>query len=214
VILAGVHDIKTLKIKLRPDEEQKYNSPWNIATDFNIDMSFSKEEIMTMLDDYTENKNVELDKEYFAERLRFYTSGYPFLVSKLCKIIDENIMSEDNLVWKKEYMDLAVKEILRDSNTNFDSLIKNIENNKELKLMVKSLIIDGNKITYNINNPSINLGIQYGIFKNEDMRLKINNRGIKFIKDIPFTNYKEYIEESNLINVDSIDFHYFLLIHI
>jgi len=42
--------------------------------------------------------------------------------------------------------------------------------------MVKSLIIDGNKITYNINNPSINLGIQYGIFKNEDMRLKINNR--------------------------------------
>ena len=30
-------------------------------------------------------------------------------------------------------MDLAVKEILRDSNTNFESLIKNIENNKELK---------------------------------------------------------------------------------
>ncbi len=30
VILAGVHDIKTLKLKLRPDKEQKYNSPWNI----------------------------------------------------------------------------------------------------------------------------------------------------------------------------------------
>jgi hypothetical protein len=51
-------------------------------------------------------------------------------VSKLCKIIDENIMSEDKLLWEKEYMDLAVKEILRDSNTNFDSLIKNIENNE------------------------------------------------------------------------------------
>jgi similar to stage IV sporulation protein len=36
--------------------------------------------------------------------------------------------------------------------------------------------------------------------------LKINNRGIKFIKDIPFTNYKEYIEENNLINMNSIDF--------
>ena len=36
--------------------------------------------------------------------------------------------------------------------------------------------------------------------------LKINNRGIKFIKDIPFTNYKEYIEENNLINLNSIDF--------
>jgi len=41
-----------------------------------------------------------LDKEYFAERLYFYTSGYPFLVSKLCKIIDENIMSEDKLLWE------------------------------------------------------------------------------------------------------------------
>ncbi|WP_346885126.1 AAA family ATPase [Clostridium sp. UBA4395] len=176
VILAGVHDVKTLKIKLRPDEEHKYNSPWNIATDFNVDMSFSKEEIITMLDDYTENKRVNLDKEYFAERLYFYTSGYPFLVSKLCKIIDENIMDEDKLLWEKEYMDLAVKELLKDSNTNFDSLIKNIENNEELKTMVKSLAIDGNKITYNINNPIISFGIQYGIFRNENMRLKINNR--------------------------------------
>ena len=99
VILASVHDVTS------PDEEHKYNSPWNIATDFNVDMSFSKDEIMTMLDDYTENKKVKLDKEYFAERLYFYTSGYPFLVSKLCKIIDENIMDEDKLLWvtkKKE----------------------------------------------------------------------------------------------------------------
>ncbi len=176
IILAGVHDIKTLKVKIRPEEEQKYNSPWNIASDFDVDMSFSKEEIMTMLDDYVKNKEVVLDKEYFSEKLYFYTSGYPFLVSKLCKIIDEKIMKDNKLVWEKEYMDLAVKEILRDSNTNFDSLIKNIENNEELKEMIKSLIIDGNKVTYNINNPIINLGMLYGIFKNEDMRLKINNR--------------------------------------
>lgn len=31
VILAGVYDIKTLKVKLHPEEESKYNSPWNIA---------------------------------------------------------------------------------------------------------------------------------------------------------------------------------------
>jgi len=29
VILAGVHDVKSLKMKIRPDVEQKYNSPWN-----------------------------------------------------------------------------------------------------------------------------------------------------------------------------------------
>jgi len=60
----------------------------DITTDFNVDMSFSKDEIITMLDDYTESKNVKLGKEYFAGRLYFYTCGYPFLVSKLCKIIE------------------------------------------------------------------------------------------------------------------------------
>ena len=41
VILAGVYDIKNLKLKIRHDGEYKYNSPWNIAARFNIDMSFS-----------------------------------------------------------------------------------------------------------------------------------------------------------------------------
>ncbi|ADK14057.1 putative AAA-ATPase [Clostridium ljungdahlii DSM 13528] len=101
VILAGVHDVKSLKLKIRPDEEYKYNSPWNIASDFDVNMSFSKKEIGTMLDDYVKDKGVELDKKYFSDRLRFYTSGYPFLVSKLCKIIDEKIMVEDQLKWEK-----------------------------------------------------------------------------------------------------------------
>ena len=36
VILAGVYDIKNLKLKIRPDAEHQYNSPWNIAADFDM----------------------------------------------------------------------------------------------------------------------------------------------------------------------------------
>ncbi len=176
VVLAGVHDIKTLKLKIRADEEHKYNSPWNIASDFDVEMSFSISEIKTMLDDYVENKAVDLDKEYFAEKLYFYTSGYPFLVSKLCKIIDEKIMDQNELKWEKEYLELAVKELLNESNTNFDSLIKNIENNKELSELVRKIILDGYKITYNQHNPPITMGIIYGIFKNSNGKVKIHNR--------------------------------------
>ncbi|MCW6084102.1 AAA family ATPase, partial [Clostridium botulinum] len=199
VILAGVHDVKqaskisdfdmiaysceemsrsflTKELKIRPDEEHKYNSPWNIASDFDVDMSFSVSEIKTMLDDYVENKAVDLDKEYFAEKLYFYTSGYPFLVSKLCKIIDEKIMDENGLKWEKEYLELAVKELLNESNTNFDSLIKNIENNKELSQVVDNLLIKGVRLNFNIHNPDINLGYLYGIFKDDKGNLKINNR--------------------------------------
>ncbi|ENK0837843.1 AAA family ATPase [Clostridium botulinum] len=199
VILAGVHDVKqaskiydfdmvaysceemsrrflTKDLKIRLDEEHKYNSPWNIASDFDVDMSFSIEEIKTMLDDYVANKKVDLDKEYFSEKLYFYTSGYPFLVSKLCKIIDEKIMDENELKWKRNYLELAVKELLNDSNTNFDSLIKNIENNKELSQVVDTLLIKGVRLNFNIHNPDINLGYLYGIFKNDKGNLKINNK--------------------------------------
>ena len=34
VILVGLYDVKSLKLKLRKEEEAKYNSPWNIASRF------------------------------------------------------------------------------------------------------------------------------------------------------------------------------------
>lgn len=38
VILAGVYDVKNIRRKLRPEEEHKRNSPWNIAADFLVDI--------------------------------------------------------------------------------------------------------------------------------------------------------------------------------
>ena len=58
VVLAGLHDIKTLKLKLRPDDEKKYNSPWNIAAKFTVDMNLQPSEIKPMLDEYCKDKGV------------------------------------------------------------------------------------------------------------------------------------------------------------
>ncbi|OSB19240.1 hypothetical protein B2H94_09110 [Clostridium sporogenes] len=124
-------------LKIRSDEEHKYNSPWNIASDFYVDMSFSIDEIKTMLDDYVENKKVDLDREYFSEKPYFYTSAYPFLVSKLCKIIDEKIMDESELKWEKSYLELVVKELLNDSNTNSVPIRVRISFNIRLKKIYK-----------------------------------------------------------------------------
>lgn len=213
VILAGVHDVKSLKIKIRQDEEHKYNSPWNIASDFDVDMSFSKEEIETMLDDYMENKKVKLDKNYFAKRLYFYTSGYPFLVSKLCKIIDEKIMSKDQLQWKKEYMDRAVKQFLKESNTNFDSLIKNIENDSELYDFVKKIVLEGVEIPYVKTDEIVNKGSMYGILKEENGNCEINNKiyeqiiynhmMMKVIRKDKYSTMSEYNYKANFIKSDS-----------
>ena len=52
VILAGVTDVKHLKMRIRPEGQHKPNSPWNIATDFDVDMSFSANDIAGMLTQY------------------------------------------------------------------------------------------------------------------------------------------------------------------
>lgn len=118
VILSGVHDIKNLKMKLRPEESRNYNSPWNthadnesngslltfddcpwdhrelatydIAAVFNVDMSFSAAEIATMLEEYEQDFKTGMIIDEMAAEIYNYTGGYPFLVSFLCKIMDDD----------------------------------------------------------------------------------------------------------------------------
>jgi len=126
VVLAGVHDVKSLKYKIRPPQDSKYLSPWNIATDFKVQMSFSSSEIESMLQEYSVAESVQMDIPLIAKRLYYYTSGYPFLVSKLCKIVAENLLHlKQEKYWELVDIDKSVQFLLKETNTNFDSLIKN-----------------------------------------------------------------------------------------
>ena len=172
VILAGVYDIKNLKLKLRPDEERKYNSPWNIAVPFNVDMSLSEEGIEGMLKEYKNDKNLNFDTSKASEFIYFYTTGYPFLVSRICQIIDEDLGAS----WNEENMIRAIKLLLDENNTLFDDLVKNIENNNKLQNLIESIVIDGKIISFNLSNPIINLGVIFGILSKKDNKVSISNR--------------------------------------
>lgn len=63
VVLAGVYDIKNLKNKFV--EEHKMNSPWNIAADFDIDLSLTKTGIAGMLADYEQDYHTGMDVCYW-----------------------------------------------------------------------------------------------------------------------------------------------------
>jgi hypothetical protein len=177
VILVGVHDIKSLKIKLRPGSEAKYNSPWNIAVDFDVDMDFSPAEITSMLKEYSEEQKFKLDIPFFAEDLFYFTSGYPFLVSHLCKIIDEKILPEKKKKeWEPEDLLEAAQIALMKDNTNFETLIKNLENNPELYELVFKIIMNEREFSYNRDNPVIRFGSLYGILGEKEGKTKIHNR--------------------------------------
>ena len=61
IILAGVHDIKNLKLKIRPDDHHQVNSPWNIAVDFNVDLNLAPDQISEMLNKYVDERAVSVD---------------------------------------------------------------------------------------------------------------------------------------------------------
>jgi hypothetical protein len=177
VVLAGVHDIKSLKFKLRNPDGAQTNSPWNIAADFNVVMEFYPEEIIFMLKQYSDAENVQMNFEEIAEKLYFYTSGYPFLISKLCKTIAEEILPKkiDKSHWTLEDLEKSVQLLLKENNTNFDSLIKNLENNKDLYDLTYRILVLGESVNFNPDVPVARLGTIFGIFR-EDTILKIHNR--------------------------------------
>lgn len=78
--------------------------------------------------------------------------------------------------WTLEDVETSVQLLLKEKNTNFDSLIKNLENNKDLHDLVYRLIIEGDAMPFNQYNPTIHQGVLYGVFKNNNGQLKIHNR--------------------------------------
>ena len=180
VILAGVYDIKNLKLKLRADEELRYNSPWNIAVNFNVDMSFNEVEIGTMLKAYSEENNLNLDIVSLSENIYKFTGGYPFLVSRICQIIDENLLPNRDTSWDEIHILKAVKMLLEENNTLFDDLIKNMENNNELYEYMYKLLILNEISMFNIDYPIINLGVMFGYFsRNTDNNTVVENKIIR-----------------------------------
>lgn len=168
VILTGVHDIKNLKLRMRPEEKHSYNSPWNIATTFDVKMSFSAPEIATMLTEYEQDNHTGMDIAKVSDRLYYYTNGYPFLVSLLCKTIDD-----ERLKWTEEGIDDAEMIVVKEKNTLFDDVTKNLVNNPTFSDLVKRILVEGAHITFEDQNPDIDMGVMYGILSKDANNLTV-----------------------------------------
>ena len=181
VILASVYDIKNLKRKLRPEEEHQYNSPWNVAMDFDIEMSFTADEIGTMIQEYEKDHHFGIDVIWFSRQLYEYTSGYPYLVSRICQIIDQKVAKEEKFLsrkeaWSPEGFQCAVKLLLSTQCTLFDDMNKNLNMYPELDAMMRSMLLQGESYPYTISDNTTQLGVQFGYFKEKNGSLVIANR--------------------------------------
>lgn len=196
VILAGVYDVKNLKLKMRPEDQHQYNSPWNIAVPFNVDMSLSAKGIAAMLDEYESDHHKGIDTAEVATWISEYTGGYPFLVSRLCLQMDE--LND----WSHEGLLNAVKIILNERNTLFDDMIKKIEQFPDLKSLLRDFLFAGEARKYNPDNQAFQLAERFNI-------INVNNGTFSIACRIMETRIYEFLmseeKESEIYTAGSLE---------
>ena len=198
VILAGVYDTKNIKLKMinegtyipSPEENKLFNSPWNIAVNFKVDMSFCPDEIATMLLQYEDDYHTGMNISAISKEIHSYTDGYPFLVSRICQCIDEELDKD----WTVTGVQNAVTILLLEKNTLFDDISKNLENNNKLYELMYGILIKGTVTNFNLLNPLIDLGVMFGFLKNFDGKTVVANRVFELI----IANY--FISKESLSN--------------
>ena len=171
VILAGVTDIKNLRRKIRPEEAHRFNSPWNIAADFNIDMSFSTDEIAGMLNEYETDHGTGMDIQAVAQEIYNFTNGYPVLVSRICQLIDR-----EKMPWAVEGVSEAVGMMIDDRSLLFESLMNKVKENDELSKLLQKILFVGDEVAYNRYITTIDDAEMYGFIKKDGRKVAIFNR--------------------------------------
>lgn len=189
VILAGVYDIKNIKLKMIQEglhaltsREQQYNSPWNIAARFKVALSFSAEDIAGMLSSYEADDQTGMAVRVIAEDIYFYTNGYPVLVSSICRYVAEELEKNWTVAGVRE----AVKRLVRETdNELFKSLSQNLEGNDSVHQLLYDVLILGVRRSFSVDNSTVSLAYRYGYIQDVNGLVNVANK----IFEIRMTDY-------------------------
>jgi hypothetical protein len=123
-----------------------------------------------------------MDSQAIAAEVYGYSAGYPFLVSRICQLIDERY----NRDWTREGVRKAGQYLINEEkNTLFDDIFKNLEAYQDLYHYMYTLLFWGTEKPSTIDAPVVDLALMFGFVKNQDGKIKAANR----IFEIRMANY-------------------------
>lgn len=150
---------------------------FDIASDFDVDMSFSPVEIKHMLEDYEGDHGTGMKTETVAQEIYDYTEGYPYLVSRLCQILEKQYQKESGKdIWSHEGGLDAVRTLVSETNSLFDDMAKKIKDFSELRSMLYDILFCGRSIPYNLGTELVSVGTMFGFLKDDAGQVAISNR--------------------------------------
>jgi hypothetical protein len=157
-----------------------------------------------MLDEYEADHRIGMDTAAIAKSIREYTNGYPYLVSRICQLIDVDLSSRfgQKDAWTSAGIDEAVKMILSENNTRFQSLTKNLDNYPVLKDSLRNILMKGTKLAWNAQQDAIVQMQMYGLIRNDHNTVRVANRIFETMLYNLFLSDEEM--KSNVFSIEGI----------
>lgn len=122
-----------------------------------------------------------MDIQEVAKEIYGYTSGYPVLVSIICKRIDENLVEDGvfedlSKAWSKAGVEKATAVILSENMTLFESMIRHLDEYPEMKQMFHAILFQGSEFSYSPDAKEISLACMFCYAVNRGGKVRIANR--------------------------------------
>ena len=148
---------------------------------FEEDLSFTAEDIAGMLKEYEMDHHTGMDVPVISGAIYDYTSGYPVLVSDICKHIDENLAGtpgfpNQTAAWTPEGVAEAAKRIEHESQPLFEDMVKQLKDYPQLKDIIRRILFEGESIAFNAYNDVLNLAKMFDYIKSVNGRVADANR--------------------------------------
>lgn len=163
-------------------------------------MSFHPRDIAGMLSSYEAEHHTGMDISVFSQWIYEYTDGYPYLVSRICMLLDEQVAGSNDFpqkanAWTRDGFLAAIRLLLQDPNTLFDDMFKKIEEYPLLKERLKDILFCGTQYAFEITSPMIHMGFMFGFLKNVNHSVAIANRIFET------KMYNVFLSEKNIWNI-------------
>jgi hypothetical protein len=154
VILIGLQNIAALNLG--------HSSPFNIARELQLP-TFTLEQTRFLLDQYPPESGQPF-AEGVIEEIHRLTDGHPFLVNRLAAILSEEISTNRSQPITQANLSQAVKQLMRERNYNYYSLVRHAKEYEEQTLNV----LFGQRFTFTLNTPWINELSMHGVIRQNE----------------------------------------------
>ncbi|MBC8234003.1 AAA-like domain-containing protein [bacterium] len=169
-------------------------SPFNIQDQFAIE-NFTVEQVAELYGQYTEEVGQPFAPEVI-EAVHQKTAGQPFLVNRLGQILTTEMNIPQKITLK--HFQEAYAILLKDENTHFDTLVKNIRLEPEFKTILLDIIAGQKEMRFNRRDKNVQSLVTFGVLKEKEGLCVIDNPAYQSIIIDAFSPFINGVEDKYL----------------